>query len=142
MAFSLNRIEIIGSLGKDAETRTTSTDLSITSFSVATENGYKDKNGEWQNTTTWHNVTAFKVPDFVKSALKKGAKVYVEGRLEVQDYEDKDGNKKRSVKIIASQIIPLDRRERGEQQEQQQSEPGAGMNPPGMTKQEEEDLPF
>ncbi|MDT3696939.1 MAG: single-stranded DNA-binding protein [Ignavibacterium sp.] len=108
MAFSLNRIMLIGNLGRDVETRFTGDTLSISSFSLATTHSYKGKNGEWVNETTWHNVTAYNLSDFMKDHLKKGKKIYVEGRLKKGEYTDKDGIKRYSTEVISEKIIPLE----------------------------------
>jgi single-strand DNA-binding protein len=112
MAFSLNRIQLIGNLGRDAETRfTTNSNTAITSFSVATTHGYKSKDGKWENETTWHNIIAFSLSDFYKESLKKGAKVFVEGRLSKRDYVAKDGIKRYSTEVVCEKLIPLDSRD-------------------------------
>jgi single-strand DNA-binding protein len=108
MAFSLNKIMLIGNLGKDAETRFTTTNLAVTNFTLATTNSYKGKDGNWQNETTWHNVVAFSLSDYMKNQLRKGKKFYVEGRLTKRDYTDKDGNKRYTVEVAAEKIIPLE----------------------------------
>lgn len=108
MAMSLNKVLLIGNLGKDADTRFTTNNLSVTSFSLATTNSYKDKNGEWKNETTWHNCVAFSLSDWYKNALKKGAKFYVEGRIQKNDYTDKDGVKRYNTDVIVEKLIPLD----------------------------------
>lgn len=108
MAFSLNKLMLIGNLGRDAETRFTTNNVSITNFSIATTNSYKDKDGNWQNETTWHNVTSFNLSDYFKDNLKKGKKFYVEGRITKREYTDKDGNKRTSTDVISEKLIPLE----------------------------------
>jgi single-strand DNA-binding protein len=108
MAFSLNKIMLIGNLGRDVETRFTSSNVSISSFSMATTNGYKGKDGNWVNETTWHNITVFNLSDFMKENLKKGRKVYVEGRLTKREYTDKEGIKRYSTDVVSERIIPLE----------------------------------
>ena len=108
MAFSLNKIMLIGNLGRDAETRFTTNNLSVTNFSIATTRGFKDKDGNWQNETTWHNVTGFNLSDYYKDNLKKGKKFYIEGRISKRDYNDKDGNKRTSTDVISEKLIPLE----------------------------------
>lgn len=108
MAFSLNKVMLIGNLGADAETRFTTNNVSVTTFSLATTRSYKGQNGEWVNETTWHNIVSFNLPDFYKEALKKGKKFYVEGRINKRDYTDKDGVKRYVTEIISEQLIPLD----------------------------------
>lgn len=113
MAFSLNKAQLIGVLGRDAETSFTTSNLAITKFSIATTHSRKTKDGNWENLTTWHNVTAFGLNDFTKDQLKKGAKVYVEGRIDHQSYE-KDGQTKYFTSIVVNGfdgIIPLDKKE-------------------------------
>lgn len=111
MAFSLNKVMLIGNLGNDAETRFTTNNLSVTSFSLATTNSYKGKDGNWVNETTWHNVVSFNLPDFYKDSLKKGKKFYVEGRIQKRDYTDKEGVKRYVTDIISEKLIPLEGRE-------------------------------
>jgi single-strand DNA-binding protein len=104
MSFSVNKQILVGTLGRDAETRFTTNNVSVTNFSVATENSYK-KDDEWVRTTTWHKVVAFNLSDYIKERLVKGAGVYVEGRTEHREYEDKDGIKRYSTSVISNQII-------------------------------------
>lgn len=108
MAFSLNRIMLIGRLGRDAETRFTTNNVSVTNYSIATDYRYKGKDGDWVNETTWHNIVSFNLSDYYKENLKKGKKIYVEGRLSKRDYTDKDGVKRYSTDVISEKIIPLE----------------------------------
>jgi len=108
MAFSLNRIMLIGNLGRDVETRFSGDTLSISSFSLATTHSYKGKDGNWVNETTWHNITAYNLSDFMKEQLKKGKKVYVEGRLKKGEYTDKEGVKRYTAEVISERIISLE----------------------------------
>jgi single-strand DNA-binding protein len=108
MAFSLNKVMLIGNLGRDAETRFTTNNLSVTNFTLATSNSYKGKDGNWVNETTWHNIVSFNLTDYMKENLKKGRKFYVEGRISKRDYTDKDGIKRYSSEVISERLIPLD----------------------------------
>jgi len=108
MAFSLNRIMLIGRLGRDAETRFTTNNVSVTNFSIATDYRYKGKNGDWVSETTWHNIVSFNLSDYYKENLKKGKKFYVEGRLSKRDYTDKEGVKRYSTDVISEKLIPLE----------------------------------
>ncbi len=110
MAFSLNKVMLIGNLGQDAEHRFTTNNTEVTTFSIATTYSYKGKDGNWVNETTWHNVVIFGASDFLKNNLKKGKKFYVEGRISKRDYENKDGQKVYVTEIIGDKfsIIPLD----------------------------------
>jgi single-strand DNA-binding protein len=108
MAFSLNKVMLIGNLGKDCETRFTTNNISITSFTMATTHSYKGKDGNWVNETTWHNVVSFSLSDYMKENLKKGKKFYVEGRISKRDYTDKEGIKRYFSEVISEKLIPLD----------------------------------
>ncbi len=108
MAFSLNKIMLIGNLGGDAENRVTANDVSVTSFSVATTHSYKGRDGNWVDETTWHNVVAFSLSDYMKDQLRKGRKFYVEGRLNKRSYENKEGKTIYVTEVVAEKLIPLD----------------------------------
>ena len=138
MAFSLNKIMLIGNLGRDAETRFTTNNVSVTNFSLATTNSYKDKEGNWQNETTWHNVTSFNLSDFFKDNLKKGRKFYVEGRITKREYNDKDGNKRTSTDVVSEKLIPLD--STGSESSSVDSSTGETVETPQV--ENNEDLPF
>ncbi len=113
MAFSLNKVMLIGNLGADAETRFTTNNVAITTFSLATSRSYKNQNNEWVNETTWHNIVCFNLSDFYKQALKKGKRFYIEGRINKREYTYKE-EKRYVTEIVAEQIIPLDAREQFE----------------------------
>ena len=115
MAFSLNKIMLIGRLGKDAETRFTTNNVSVTNFTLATDYSYKGKNGDWVNETTWHNIVSFNLSDYFKENLKRGKKFYVEGRLSKRDYTDKDGVKRYATEVVCDSfrfLGPADNREK------------------------------
>jgi|SRR3989304_328208 len=139
MAFSLNKIMLIGNLGRDAETRFTTNNVSVTNFSLATTRSYKDKDGNWQNETTWHNLTAFNLSDFFKENLKKGKKFYIEGRISKRDYNDKDGNKRTATDVICERLIPLEPSTGGTSGGEEASE-DSSSEPPQV--ENNEDLPF
>ena len=141
MAFSLNKIMLIGNLGKDAETRFTTNNTAVTTFSLATTHGYKGKDGNWVNDTTWHNVISFNLPDFYKEALKKGKKFYVEGRLSKRDYTDKEGQKKYITEVISEKLIPLDSRDSGSSGDSSYDS-GSYSSAPDSSNAEDDDLPF
>jgi single-strand DNA-binding protein len=141
-AFSMNKIQLIGNLGKDAETRFTTTNVSVTSFGLATTSRIKSKDGNWTNETTWHNVVAFSLSDYIKNILKKGKKFYVEGRISKRDYMDKDGVKRYSVDVIADLIIPFEAGgESASRNDDFQSGPGQ-IGEPDIQVDNNDDLPF
>ncbi len=138
MAFSLNKVMLIGNLGKDAETRFTTNNVAISNFSIATSRSYKNQNGNWENETTWHNVVAFNLSDFYKDSLKKGKKFYIEGRISKRDYVDKDNIKRYMTEVVAEKLIPLEARESGESQNAEDQVEEAA--PPNV--ESNDDLPF
>jgi len=138
MAFSLNKVMLIGNLGKDCETRFTTNNVSVTSFTMATTNSYKGKDGNWIDETTWHNVTCFNLSDYFKENLKKGKKFYVEGRISKRDYTDKDGIKRYSTNVISEKLIPLDSSGAPVSREEQSSD----AETPQVETDENNDLPF
>lgn len=142
MAFSLNKVMLIGNLGNDAETRFTTNNLSVTSFSVATSNSYKGKDGNWVNETTWHNVVSFNLPDFYKESLKKGKKFYVEGRIQKRDYTDKEGVKRYVTEVISEKLIPLEGREAGAGESSGDKSGFSGAEPDTASQGVDDDLPF
>lgn len=144
LAFSLNKVMLIGNLGQDAETRFTTNNLSVTSFSIATSNSYKGKDGNWVNETTWHNVVSFNIPDFYKESLKKGKKFYVEGRIQKRDYTDKEGIKRYVTEIISEKLIPLEGRESGGENYSSQYEKPGGFTQTDSDSSaaQDDDLPF
>ncbi len=139
MAFSLNKIMLIGNLGKDAETRFTTTNVSVTTFTMATTSSYKGKDGNWINETTWHNIVGYNLSDYFKENLKKGKKFYIEGRLNKRDYTDKEGIKRYSTEVVAERIIPLEPSESSK--ESVPSSAGESAEPE-MKVDENSDLPF
>ena len=111
MAFSLNKVMLIGNLGRDAETRFTASNTPVTNYSVATTHSFKDRDGNWKEETDWHNIVSWNLSDFYRDALKKGKKFYIEGRISTRSYEDKDGVKKYITEIVSEKLIPLDGRD-------------------------------
>ena len=111
---SVNKCIIVGRVGKTPEIRHTQTGQTVASFSVATDESYKDKAGNKIDATEWHNVTAWgKTADFVGAYLDKGRLVYVEGKLKTEKYTDKSGVEKYTTKIIADRVQGLDKRVEG-----------------------------
>ncbi|TXI29374.1 MAG: single-stranded DNA-binding protein [Nitrosomonas oligotropha] len=108
---SLNKVILIGNLGKDPETRYMSNGDAVTNITVATTDTWKDKNGEKQEKTEWHRVTFYrKLAEIAGEYLKKGRSVYVEGRLETRKWTDKNGVERYTTDIIASDMKMLGNR--------------------------------
>src|ERR1700727_2063294 len=95
MAKSVNKVTLLGNLGKDPEVKFLPSGQAVANFSIATPDRYKDKAGEWQDRTEWHNVVAYaRTAEIVRDYVKKGNKLYVEGRLTTRSWDDKDSGKK------------------------------------------------
>ncbi|MBP1679156.1 MAG: ssDNA-binding protein [Bacteroidetes bacterium] len=116
MARSLNRVMLIGNLGKDPELRYTPSGVAVATFTVATNESWKDQDGNMQERTEWHNIVAWrKLAEVCGEWLKKGKKVYVEGRIQTRSYDDKNtGAKKYMTEIVLDSMIMLDGRGGGE----------------------------
>lgn len=116
MAKSVNKVILIGNLGKDPEVRYTPSGVPVAKFSIATNERYKDKGGDWQDRAEWHNIVAWqRLAEIVGEYLKKGSKVYIEGRLQTSSWEDKQsGEKKSRTEIVAQELLMLDGRGNGD----------------------------
>ncbi|NUN69151.1 MAG: single-stranded DNA-binding protein [Bacteroidetes bacterium] len=108
MSRSLNKVQLIGNLGKDPELKYTPSGVAVATFSIATSESWKDQDGNQQEKTEWHNIVAWrKLAEICGEYLKKGKKVYLEGKLQTRNYE-KDGVKRYVTEIVADQLIMLD----------------------------------
>ena len=110
MARSLNKVTLIGNLGKDPELSYTASGIAVAKFSIATGARWKDESGNVQERTEWHNIVAWKkLAEICGQYLKKGSKVYLEGRLQTSSWDDKNtGVKKYKTEVIANDLIMLD----------------------------------
>lgn len=113
MAGALNRVELIGYVGKDPKVKDLPGGSSVATLSVATTETWKDKKGEKQTKTEWHQIAAYgKLADIVDQYVKKGMQVFVEGKIETKEWADKKtGEEKKSVGIIASRVLMLGKKE-------------------------------
>jgi single-strand DNA-binding protein len=110
---SVNKVILIGHLGKDAETRFTPAGIAVTSFSVATNRRWKDQQtGEWKEETDWAKVVLWRQENLA-NYLTKGKQIYVEGRLQTRSYDDKDGKKQYMTEVVADEVILLGGRGEG-----------------------------
>jgi single-strand DNA-binding protein len=109
MAKSVNKVILIGNLGKDPEVKYTPQGTAVAKFTLATNERFKDKSGEWQDRTEWHNITAWaRLAEIAGEYLKKGRTVYIEGSLRTDSWEDKQtGQKRYSTYINASDLVLL-----------------------------------
>jgi single-strand DNA-binding protein len=120
MSRGLNKVMIIGNLGRDPEMRYTPSGRPVTSFSMATNRSWNTSDGERRTETEWFNVVAWgSLAEICNQYLKKGQQVYIEGRLQTRRWEDDDGNKRSTTEIVAREMIMLgDRRDKDDEQAQ------------------------
>jgi single-strand DNA-binding protein len=106
---SLNRVTLIGNLGKDPEIKYTPSGTPVAKLALATNERFKDKAGEWQDRTEWHNVVLWqRQAEIASEYLKKGSKVYIEGRLQTRSWDDKTTNQKKYMtEVVATDLILL-----------------------------------
>jgi len=135
----VNKVILIGNLGKDPELRYLPSGQSVTKFPLATGWRVKDKDGQLQERTDWHNVVAFgRTAEVCNEYLKKGSQVYIEGRIQTRSYDDRDGNKRWFTEIIAQSMQMLGRKGEAEEEIPEETEQPMVEE----TKTEDEDLPF
>ena len=108
----INQVILIGNLGADPEQRQANNGNAITNFSIATSRRWKDKDGQMQDETEWHRIVAFgRLGEICGQYLRKGSKIYIEGRIQTRQWDDRDGNKRYSTEIVAGEMKMLDSRQ-------------------------------
>ena len=111
---SVNKVILVGRLGRDPETRYTGGGQAVANFSMATDESYKDKNGERQKRTEWHKIVVWgKQAEIAQQYLKKGSLLYLEGRIQSREWQDKEGQKRTSFEIVANNFRMLGGRAEG-----------------------------
>ena len=132
----VNKVILLGNLGKDPEVRRLDDGRGVANFSLATSETYKNKSGEKVTNTEWHNIVLWSpLADIAENYLKKGSQVYIEGKISNRSYEDKDGVKKYISEVVGREITLLGRPP--EQQDNTQNNPYENKN-----NSDEDDLPF
>ena len=149
---SVNKVILIGNLGKDPETRYLPSGDAVTNIAIATSEKWKDKSGEMQEHTEWHRVAFFgKTAEIAGEYLKKGSPVYVEGRIRTRKWQDKEGQDRYSTEIVADTMQMLGSRPgAGEPREPREAtgakasepKPAAAKKPAGKFDDMEDDIPF
>ena len=139
----VNRVILVGRLGRDPEMRHTTSGTPVVNFSLATDESWKDQNGERQRRTEWHNIVVWsKLAEICNQYLTKGRLVYIEGRIQSREWDDRDGNKRRTTEIVASNMQMLgSRNEEGATGEPEPVAVGekSGNMEAGIT---DDDIPF
>jgi single-strand DNA-binding protein len=148
---SVNKVILVGNLGKDPEVRYMPSGEAITNITVATTDTWKDKSGEKQERTEWHRVAFFsKLAEIAGEYLKKGSQVYIEGRLQTRKWQDKDGHDRYTTEIVADRMQMLGSRSGGgntfEVVDREPAATGGAAKPARKTGGEfddfEDDIPF
>ena len=145
MAGSVNKVILIGNLGKDPEVRTLNNGTQVTTIPIATSESFRDKTtGEQREITDWHNVVLWRgLAEIAGKYLKKGSKVYIEGKLRNRSWEDQEGNTRYTTEVVADVMTMLDRA--GEQRPADNpadANPKPMENMDGVSSNDEDDLPF
>ena len=143
----INKVTLIGHLGRDPEVRYLEGNVAVASFSVATNENYKDKKGEWQTATEWHDIVCWRqLAERAEKQLKKGMLIFLEGKLTHRKYQDKEGIDRKVTEVVADTIRILDRRDKpAGQEENYHSVESQGSNVSGSSggeQQADDDLPF
>lgn len=158
---SVNKVILVGRLGRDPETRYTGSGQAVANFSVATDESYKDRNGERQKRTEWHKIVVWgKQAEIAQQYLKKGSLIFIEGRIQSREWQDKEGQKRTSFEIVANNFRMLGGRAEGaaagagagggstrggddlDQSAPAEESYGGGAGPTGGPEISDEDIPF
>ena len=111
MTRSLNKVMLIGNVGKDPELKYTPSGIPVTSFRLATSEIWRDRDNNYQEHTDWHTIVAWRgLAEVITKLVKKGSRVYIEGRLQSRTFDDKNGNRKSIVEILADNMLLLEQR--------------------------------
>ncbi len=143
MEKNLNKVMLIGRLGKDPELRYTSGGVAVANFSLATSENWKDQDGNTQERTEWHNIVMWaKLAEIAGEWLKKGQRVYLEGRIQTRNYDDKNGVKRYVTEVVATDLIMLGGGKGADSGTNSGGSQASTVNEPQGQQQEKDDLPF
>ncbi len=145
----VNKVILVGNLGKDPEVRHLENGASVANFSIATSETYKDKNGERQTQTEWHNIVLWRgLAEIAEKYLRKGNQVYIEGKLRTRSWDDKDGVTRYTTEVVGDQMTMLgsksDNTQSGAENSSKNSENISHSQPETQIEEadESDDLPF
>jgi single-strand DNA-binding protein len=149
MSGSVNKVILIGRLGKDPELKYTPSGAAVAKFSLATDESFKDRTGEQQQRTEWHNIVAWnKLAEICGEYLTKGKQVYIEGRIQSRQWQDPSGNKRTAYEIIAREMKMLGSRADSERAPEVEAprppveRPATTDAPPAAPEITDDDIPF
>lgn len=142
MAMDLNKVMLIGNVTRDPEARTTPSGVSVVSLGLATNFSWKDQQGTQQKRAEFHNIVAWrKLADIISQYVKKGSRIYIEGRLQTRSWDDQSGTKRYRTEVVADNLILLDRKGATGHAEEAPA-PEAQPAPAGEQEINVEDIPF
>lgn len=151
MAKSVNKVILVGNVGKDPEIKVAGTGASVATFSMATSDRTKDQGGNWTERTEWHNLVAFqRTAEIIRDYVKKGSKLYIEGRIQTRTWDDKEGQKHYKTEIVVNDLVLLSGRGEGDSAggysrsstQYDQRPPAGGDDLVQSTEITDEDIPF
>ena len=147
MARGLNKVLLIGNLGADPEIKYSANGNAIANLRLATTEGRKNRDGEWEDVTEWHRVVMFgKQAETCKDYLRKGSKIFIEGRIQTRSWDDQSGQKRYTTEVVGFTLLMLDSRNQDTSGEQPQRQGGQSSfnasQPPSNTPAADDDLPF
>lgn len=142
MAMSLNKVQLIGNITRDPEVRQIPGGQSVATFGLATNLRWRDQSGEMQNKTEFHNIVAWrKLAEICGQYLRKGSKIYIEGRIQTRDWEGEDGVKRYRTEIVADNMIMLDRKGENLPEVSNESREPAGIAEKASKKKDADPVP-
>ena len=148
---SVNKVILVGNVGRDPELRYTQSGQPVASFSIATNERFKDRDGNWKDRTEWHRIVAWaRLAEICGEYLRKGSQVYVEGRIQTRDWEDKEGQKRQTTEVVALGMQMLGRRGEGggpmgggsDDQSRGGSDESFSQGPPPTSGGADDEIPF
>ncbi|MCB0703204.1 MAG: single-stranded DNA-binding protein [Candidatus Kapaibacterium sp.] len=143
MSRTLNKVMLIGNVGKEPELKETPGGVPVTSFRMATSESWKDKDGYLKEHTDWHTVVAWRgLAKVIDKLVTKGTRIYIEGRLQTRNYEDSDGNRRQVVEILADNMLILDDRKNGKSRDDDEEDYDYDFNSDFSSKSKEIDDDF
>lgn len=143
MPKSVNKAILIGNVGKDPEVKYTGSGIAVAKFSLASNESFKDKGGEWQNRAEWHNVVAWeRLAEIVGEYVHKGTKLYVEGKLQTSNWKDGDGHKNYRTEIVARDLVLLGSCDANHEADHTEADDARESEHSGAGEIGDEDIPF
>lgn len=143
MASGVNKVILIGHLGRDPELRFTPNGQPVANFSMATSESWNSKDGQRESRTEWHRIVAWgKLGEICHEYLAKGKQVYIEGRLQTRSWEDQNGNKRNTTEVVAQNMVMLGSRDDAPRNVPDEQESGNSDSAPASGDKLDDDIPF